>query len=114
YPSGIALQSLKHSSGRPFDYPIPRLQPRASLTTPPAGRAQKNARRQDRPRAFTAVRRCQPADLYAKSTARTSSQRQDRDMVDDAGIDDLPAGRQAEVGVYRPEGSALVRQVAVS
>src|SRR5207237_9052504 len=109
-PSCIAAESLKHSRGSPFDYPSPRLRPRASLMTLPPGQAQKNAGRQDPPRAFTVIRRFNRRTGYT----RTSSQRQDRDVVDDAGIDDLPAGRQGEVGMYRPEGSALVRQVAVS
>src|SRR5438552_2867564 len=49
YPGGIALQSLKHSPGRPFRYPIPRRQPRASLTTPPPGGHKKTRDGKTRP-----------------------------------------------------------------
>ena len=34
-------------------------------------------------------------------------------MIDDAGIDDLPACGQREVGVDRPERDALMRDVAI-
>jgi len=34
-------------------------------------------------------------------------------VIDDAGIDDLPARRQVEVGVYGPERDTLMRNVAI-
>ena len=51
-----------------------------------AGTSKENAGRKDPPRAFTVIRRFNRRIGYA----RTSSQRQERDVIDDAGIDDLP------------------------
>src|SRR5438477_8364048 len=69
-----------------------------------AGTSKENAGRKDPPRAFTVIRRFNRRIGYA----RTSSQRQDRDVIDDAGIDDLPARREVEARSDRAERSAFV------